>query len=349
MAELLEQGVDQLDDRVKPAKAADPVAHVARPASDAPATTPAGATQPPVIVYGALRSGTTLLRLVVDGNRALSCPDETDYLFDFIDEHGQMDLGAMARDRIFGASGLDLPSTAQADVALAQLLAQLHAQKAGRLMLMIHRNLDRALAMLPDSPILHVLRDPRDVARSSIGMGWAGNEYHGVTHWMQTEGEWDAAAPALAGRVVQTLRYEDFVEQPRDQIAALCDFLGVDYVDDMLHIDRRSTYQPIDGRLAWQWQRKQTPRQLALVESRLGGMLAARGYAASGHAPAAPGVMGRLALKLHSKWGVQRHRMARYGAGDALVDTVVKRLRLPATWAEQTRARMRQADIAALK
>ena len=37
-----------------------------------------------VILYGALRSGTTMLRLMLDAHPALSCPGESDFLFDHL-------------------------------------------------------------------------------------------------------------------------------------------------------------------------------------------------------------------------------------------------------------------------
>ena len=44
---------------------------------------------------------------------------------------------------------------------------------------------------------IHLLRDPRDVALSTILMGLAGNTYLGVDLWVETEKSWDQLASKL--------------------------------------------------------------------------------------------------------------------------------------------------------
>ena len=57
-----------------------------------------------VIAYGALRSGTTLLRLMLDMHPGLSCPGETDFLLDFTsiapDGTVTIDADRLGRNRI---------------------------------------------------------------------------------------------------------------------------------------------------------------------------------------------------------------------------------------------------------
>src|SRR6056297_1046670 len=57
-----------------------------------------------IAVYGALRSGTTLLRLMLDAHPSLSCPGETDFLFDHLsitDDGPLLDEEALEQDRIY--------------------------------------------------------------------------------------------------------------------------------------------------------------------------------------------------------------------------------------------------------
>ena len=59
-----------------------------------------------VAVYGALRSGTTLLRLMLDAHSRLSCPGETDFLFDHLRMQSDppvYDEEALERNRIYRA------------------------------------------------------------------------------------------------------------------------------------------------------------------------------------------------------------------------------------------------------
>ena len=86
------------------------------------ATAPTGApvrsqTSPPapVFVYGALRSGTTLLRLILDRHDLLSNPGEVDFLFDWIHRDPSnptgwsYDFEALGRCRIFRSQNLTIP------------------------------------------------------------------------------------------------------------------------------------------------------------------------------------------------------------------------------------------------
>jgi len=137
-------------------------------------------------VFGALRSGTTLLRLMLKSHPEIQSPGEADFLFDHI---SHTPGGGWRYDR----------------EALA-LVAAMAAGTSGRLCLNIRRHAGRMAALFPDAQVIHLLCDPRDVARSSIGMGWAGNSYFGVDHRIGTERGWDEAAIPEAR--VLTVRYE---------------------------------------------------------------------------------------------------------------------------------------------
>jgi len=283
-----------------------------------------------VVVYGALRSGTTLLRLMLDGHPRLSCPGETDFIFDHLTgsaREGRYDRGALERDRIYRAH-----MAAHADIPLARhdpdaFIARI-AGEDKIAVLMLHRHLDRVLELYPGMRVIHMLRDPRDVARSSIGMGWAGTTYHGVGHWIDTERGWQATGARLPAHQVLTLRYEDLIRDTEDELGRLCAFVGLDYVPEMMGYAGSSTYDRPDPALVEQWRRKQTPREIALVEGRIGPLLAAAGYASSGHAPITPTGLDKVRLALADRRSVWAGRIRRFGLVDPLVVAVCGRLGL---------------------
>jgi len=136
-----------------------------------------------VAVYGALRSGTTLLRLMLNAHPQLSCPGETDFIFDHLhgtDTAAHYDETALERDRIYRAHRTLYAGTPLPDLTPDALINRI-AGTDNIAVLMLHRRISRALALYPDLRVIHFLRDPRDVARSSIGMGWAGNVYYGLS------------------------------------------------------------------------------------------------------------------------------------------------------------------------
>jgi hypothetical protein len=288
-----------------------------------------------VIVYGALRSGTTLLRLMLNNHPGLSCPGEADYLFDHMSRGpgGQwvLDRDALKRDRIFQAAKITCSETLGPKETIDDLIAQLQAQRGAgaRLVLMTHRALDVAIDMYGAVPIVHMLRDPRDVSRSSIGMGWAGDVYHGAFHWIDTENGWLAVAPNLEAGQHIDLRYEDLIRNTEAELDRVASFMGVSFDPAMIAYDEDSTYSAPDIKLIEQWRRKMTPHQIGLVEGRVGPLLEQTGYQPSGHPIPDLGGFGMAKLKLGNKKAVWQERIRRFGLIDPLLVAVSYKLGMP--------------------
>ena len=145
---------------------------------------------------------------------------------------------------------------------------QFRARSEGVLTLNIHRHASRMAELLPEARVIHLLRDPRDVARSAIGMGWAGTLYHGVDLWRDTEMAWDKVVPQLADSQALELRYEALCRNPEAELGRVCEFLGLSYDPAMLAIEDRSTYAPIDAGLAEQWRHKSSAMTSHWVRAR---------------------------------------------------------------------------------
>lgn len=275
-------------------------------------------TAAPIFVFGALRSGTTLFRLMLNSHERLGNPGEVDFLFDCIAPDPaqptgwRYDLAALQASRIFRAHGLELKEGLDGLDLLHDLIAQFQARVNGVLTMNVHRQAGRIVAALPEARFIHLLRDPRDVARSSIGMGWAGVSYYGVDHWMATERGWDEASPSLDEGQVLTIRFETLMADIEGELARACAFLGVPFSVAMLDYHLDTTYGPPDPGIAGQWRRRATPREIALLEGKCGGMIAARGYPLAGD-PARPGPAEVAGLALRNKTGRWRRNIRKVG------------------------------------
>ena len=141
------------------------------------------------------------MRLILDGNPNIRCSGEHDYIFD----HAQGD----AVDLMALRSDYTTPGEVKAleDISVGGLVKREMASHGKPVTVFVcHRNLERVMRALPDAKVIHLVRDPRDVAKSSISMGWAGNTWFGANHWIGTEREWEAATKPAK---VLELRYEE--------------------------------------------------------------------------------------------------------------------------------------------
>lgn len=304
-----------------------------------------------VFVYGALRSGTTLFRLMLQAAPSISNPGEADFLFDYIAPNPgggwQYDRASLSEDRMFQSMALILPDKDGLEL-LADLLAQLQMHAAGQVVtLNLHRNLDRLLCILPGARLIHVLRDPRDVARSSIGMGWAGTLYHGVNHWISTESAWDNLAIGFSPGQTFELSYEAFFTDAEAMLRRVCAFLGCDYDPAMLGYYRSTTYGPPDASLINQWKRNASRAELAPLEAKAAALMTRRGYSLSGPIEV-PGPWLRAGLALKNRIANWHFGIRRFGAGLYVGEKLTRWLGLSALHG-RIRSRMKVIAIRHLK
>lgn len=274
---------------------------------------------PVVIVYGAVRSGTTMFRLMLNSHPQITNPGEVDFLFDHLhpdpSRPGQWlyDREGLAASRIFRAHGLYLPDDLDGLDLMGEMLNQFSARAPGRVLTVnVHRNPGFIAQLLPEAPFIHMLRDPRDVARSCVGMGWAGNSYHGAGSWIDAERQWDEAAPMLQGRPVLTLPFEALMRDLEGQLTKVCAFLDVPLRPEMLRYHESSSYEAPDPAIAQQWRRRAPKTEIALIEGRCAELMAARGYAPE-CGPRHPGPAEAAILSLTNRTRRWRFNIDRFG------------------------------------
>jgi len=285
------------------------------------------------IVYGPLRSGTTLLRLMIHHHPDLANAGEFDYLFDYA-RHTPEGI-SIDRERLrhwfaFQNFGFVIREELNDDQLLEDFLKQVVARKPGMQSINIHRDLDHVLSFLPAAKVVKLHRDPRDVAASSVQMGWAGNAYHGVDHWISTERAWDRASAMLPPERKLELRFEDLLAQPEAELGRICDFIGVSYHPAMLSYSEHSTYEPVSASATFRWKQKMSPAQAALVTSRAPELVAARGYEVP-QGVRAPGPVRRAQLAVANKLGMWRHSIRIHGFSTVVMEKITRRLGL-ARW-----------------
>jgi len=207
--------------------------------------TPGSESFAPVVIGGCGRSGTTLLRMMLDSHRRLCCgPESSLFRRRAIDAGWLADRFGLPRDAV-GA----LRDAAGSRADFIQSFAGLCMERAGkaRWAEKTPRNIGRVGAvfrLFPAARFVHVLRDGRDVACSLRT-----HPRHKVVDGQLVPTGIRRPIAGCARRWVRdiegsrrwwgdprflTLRYEDLVRDPRPVLERLMAFLGEDWDEAML-------------------------------------------------------------------------------------------------------------------
>jgi hypothetical protein len=196
--------------------------------------------------------------------------------------------------------------------------------------------------------MIHIVRDPRAVARSVTSMGWSGNPWAAVSRWVAVEESWNRLRERLPASRRHELRYEDLVADPRRELERICAFLGLAYHEAMLAYPRDSTYDLPDAISVDRWRSQLSPKQRHQVEDRVGRLLTERGFPPPNSTGRSVGPIERAWLRLDDRWGRARFRWRRYGWKLYVQDAVARRIG-PAGWRRGIAARLRGIDARYLK
>lgn len=270
-----------------------------------------------VFVCSALRSGSTLIHLMLDSHPEIQNPGEFDFFFDKVSDEGKYpDIESyhdwLKNHRIFQSKSLKLDNTLSFSEQIYVFISQLNQSDAIQ-SFNIHRGFDRIPFLFPDAKFLHLIRDPRDVARSSIGMGWAGNVYFGVEHWIQAENSWKRLQKKISREQTMEIKFEDLISSPDIVLQLVCNFIGVSYSDKMLDYLENSTYSKPDPSLICQWKNKLSSREIEHVEYRAHDLMKHLNYDLSNTVIVPVGMREKIYLKVTNKFFKINFAIKRYG------------------------------------
>ena len=293
-----------------------------------------------------------MFRLMLDAHPQISNPGEFDFLLGQPGSAGQLpDVNRyrhwLSTNRGFPGTGLKVDTRLNYVELIQSFIDQLWRDDKVLTMNM-HLHYDRLPQLFPAARYIHLVRDPRDVARSSIGMGWAGNIYRGVDIWTTAERCWDRLVATLAPDRYLEVRYETLLHNLTEELGRVCGFLGVDYSEKMLTYPSQSTYAAPDARLTYQWKSRCQPRELQWVDWKLDSMLVDRGYELSGFGPRRPSLLDLLSIAIQDKYYRIRFRIKLYGFALYLGNLLASRAHISA-WQDSCQRRMNQIDLKILK
>ena len=216
------------------------------------------ARERPFFIVSAPRSGSTLLRLILDAHPRLAVPPP-DWLFDLVypylysygDLRERVHLLALAEDMLNTPTVEKWPVKPTArelvnlagDTSFAALYAALHdgyarAEKKARWGEKTPRNsfwIDEIHALWPDAQFIHIVRDGRDQAIDiSDSLLWPYSVYSGAHLWQRYVNAVRDAATRLAPGSFFEIRYEALCADTQSSVRQMCDFLGESFDECML-------------------------------------------------------------------------------------------------------------------
>ena len=273
----------------------------------------------PIFLVGCERSGTTLLRLMLDHHPDIAFNLESEYMVLKISDDGKFpELTAyqvwLAQDRVFQHSQFAINPNLDYPGLMSDFLQQKRTRKGKRYVgATIHHAFSRLRFLWPHAKFIYLYRDGRDVAASIVNMGWAGNSYVAADLWLEAEAEWSSLRKHLSDQQCLEVRYEDLIRQTEHELSKICTFVGTQFHPQMLEYPAHTTYSLPDERLNFQWKRRMPKKEVQLLESKIGSKLLEREYPLSGHPVVSVSPLGRLVLLMDSNLRRFGWRIRRYG------------------------------------
>jgi len=217
----------------------------------------------PIVIVGVPRSGTTLLRVLLDSHSQILALPETPWLLGAYGRDGSLrEMLSGLTDGPFGVvknvAGLQSDHVREAGRAFLEKLFEPVLIERKKSVVLFKtpadiRHLDFLTDFLPDARYIHITRDGRDVAMSQLAKKGTFfqdlKEYRNITfanvfqRWM----EWEKRIREVLynpGVAVAHLRYEDLTENPEAELRKITQFLSVPFEPEMLDYASRDHDYP---------------------------------------------------------------------------------------------------------
>ena len=286
------------------------------PRSEVGTPQPGGrAADPFIFVLGHERSGTTMLRAMLDSHPDLAVPPEAHSVVPLLGHHERpLDLDdlftSFATDKYFADWQLPMESveflrhdprvTTRADAIAGLYFAYARAHGKARYADKTPSHiveLELLAQRFPNAQFLHIVRDGRDVAASMVTMTFGASRFaEAARTWRRKTVRAHRLGQTLGPKRYREIHYEDLVANPRGTLEEVCNYLDLpfdarmlDYhvrADDLLH-GLRDTHHiqgirrpPTAG--IRDWHVDVAPHDIAVFDEIAGEALDLLGYPRSG-------------------------------------------------------------------
>ena len=262
----------------------------------------------PFFIVGSARSGTTLLRLMLNAHSQVAVPPESRFICEFWSGDHEIDvthyLTRLASHKRFQLWDLPVHTVraeighrdripyAEAIAATFTAWARVHGKtRWGDKTPRYVECMPLILELFPDAAFVHLIRDGRNVALSYADVPFGPKTVAKAAElWARRVRTGMQEGRAMESGHYIEMVYEDLVEDPLGEIKTLCEFIELDFEADMLNYTEkaRSAMLPSAGDLnphvserphaVRAWQDEMDPRHVEIFEAVAGDVLSELGY-----------------------------------------------------------------------
>ncbi|OGL43654.1 MAG: hypothetical protein A2W05_08050 [Candidatus Schekmanbacteria bacterium RBG_16_38_10] len=252
---------------------------------------------PPVFILGVQRSGTTLLRLILNSHSDIAIPEEAAFLRPIIKKkYIYNEISGKDLKRIYSYLK-NSPHYAlwnydsskflnwlkkQHSISLKEFINNLfmsYAESEGKIRWgdktpSLFRKVDLLYQLFPEAKFIHIVRDGRDVFDSRRRMdSTKDNAAVMAIEWRYKIYKIERFLELLPPSNKYTLRYEDLLINPEETLKNLCGFMQVEYEPQMRDFYRKSKYyvgshhsklifKPITSENLQKWKKKLSEKEI---------------------------------------------------------------------------------------
>jgi hypothetical protein len=268
---------------------------------------------PPIFILGVQRSGTTLLRLILNSHSYIAIPEEAEFLRPIItkkyiyNEIPEKDLKRICNylrsSPHYALWNYDSSKflnwlEKQSSISLKEFINNLfmsYAESEGKIRWgdktpSLFRKLKLLHILFPEAKFIHMLRDGRDVFDSWRKMDFSKNNVAVVAlEWQYKLYKIENFLKILHDDNKYTIRYEDLLISPKETLMKICNFIEMEFESQMLNFYMQSKYyvgnhhsrlifQPINPGNLFKWKKNLTETELKVFNYLAGRYLRKYGY-----------------------------------------------------------------------
>ena len=252
----------------------------------------------PVFIIGVQRSGTTLLRLILNAHSEIAIPEEARFLSPILkkDNINKKYKGNELRNLVrylksnsqfalwnFDTTDFFRKIEKANEISVKELVALMftsYCKSEGKNIWgdksLFFGSIDILHELFPDARFIHIVRDGRDVFDSWRRMDPSKDNPAVMSlDWATKEKNIAKSFNRIPGNKQLTIKYEDLLEQPEEVVKSICEFLDINYEINMLECYKSSDryigkhhstliFNKIDSQNTHKWRKTLSAREIAI-------------------------------------------------------------------------------------